>query len=925
MLLRLLTSFCVGVLLHPGRAAGAQPTFRIPIAIPAGNEAEALAAADVDGDDDTDIAIANAGDGTISILHNDGAGNHTVRLTDRVGLRPRHLLLEDTDRDGDPDLLVANQNSANISVLVNRGGGAFSARVNYPAGTTPQYLAAGDLDGDADLDVAVANGAAGAVTVLRNVSGTAFQIATTIFIDDEINAVALGDMDGDGDPDVVATNRYLGRITVLRNYGGLVFAAPQAYKTATRVVGLVLADIDGDADVDVVTAHAEERALTVLLNSGDGNLARAAYYGTANTAATARTLKCGDLDGDGDTDLVVVNGPGSGSTLALFFNAGDGSFGPPLNLQVSHDGREVLPLYDAVVAAFDSVPGTDVATVGHVTAPGFSGVALAFNDPRHACLEFPRPLPTGADPATLAAADLNADTWPDLAVLDLKDGEIAVHLNSGHGDFVAPQFWDAGLRPAALVAGDFDADGDTDLATADADPSTDVITLHWNDGTGSWSEATALPRAGTTRAGTVHLAAADLDGDTDLDLVSADSVAGRVCVLANAGSGVFTNCVAYSDHTHPCDVRCGDMDGDGDVDLVVAGDGTSATLLWNAGDGSFPSRALLPIGYGQKAHAIADLDGDGDLDIASALRGIATAAVCLNGGGGRFAAAEMLYVGNAAGASDILSADAEGDGDVDLLFAHRATGSVALLENVGAGGFALPVHLAAGVQPSHLAHADVDGDDDEDVAVANEGAGVVSILVNTTRTVPVLLARFGASETEHGTVLLTWDVNGSSAVQGFWIERAERGSASAAVTPLLAASARAYEDTRTRPGVTYHYVLVVRDWRGAVQRSAGVEFGRAGTRLQLLPAIPNPCHDTTTIRVAVPETMPIEVALYDVRGRHVAHLVDAVLPRGVHALRWSGRDTYAARVPPGVYFCRMRAGPAFLVEKVVVVARSPQR
>ena len=913
------------VLVAVGRVAIAQPVFRVPLAFPVGNEPETIAAADVDGDADVDIAIASAADGTISVLHNDALGNFSIRTTARVGQRPRHVLLADIDADGDPDLLTANQNSSTVSVLMNRGGGEFSMRINYAAGATPQHLAVGDLDGDGDLDLAVANGGAGVAGVLRNVGGSAFQVANTIYMDGEIVAVALGDMDGDQDMDVVAANRYLGLILMALNQGDFVFTAPEAFKTAGQLTGLALADVDGDNDLDVVSAHAGTPALNVSTNAGNGRLGRAIPYATGNSMTGARTLKCGDLDADGDADVVVVNGPANGSTLALLFNDGAGRFGTPLNLQVTHDGHNAMPLYDAVIAACDADARMDIATVGHVTAPGWSGVALAFADPRLGRFAPPRSLSTLDNPAALVAADFDADTIPDLAVLDIVSGAIAVHHGSGGGAFAAPDPRPTGSRAAVLASGDVDADGDQDLVTAVGDPDTEAATVLWNDGAGHFPQATALPRAGAGHAGIRDVLAIDLDGDSDVDLVTADSAASRICVYSNAGGGVFDAPTAYGGAGHPLGVCASDVDGDGDPDLVVAVDGPTSRLLWNAGDGTFAAQTGLVLGSGPSCQVSADFDADGDADIASLLRGTGTIAVSSNQGGTDFAPAALFFSGDATGSGRIRAADVDGDGDVDLVGANRVSGSVSWLANDGTGGFVLPVHLAAGSRPCAIVAVDVDGDGDLDLALANAGAGQVSLLANTTRSVPVLLADWVARETARGTVLLSWSVTGDTPLAGFRIERWTESAAAHTATPSLGASARAYEDRDVHPGTTYRYILVARDLQGSTVRSAAVAITTRQTRLLLLPPSPNPSTGGALIRLGLPETMAVQVSLYDVRGMRVAQLVDAMLPPGVHALRWSGRDETDAAVPAGVYLCRVRAGASLLVEKLVVAPRSPQR
>jgi hypothetical protein len=70
---------------------------------------------------------------------------------------------------------------------------------------------------------------------------------------------------------------------------------------------------------------------------------------------------------------------------------------------------------------------------------------------------------------------------------------------------------------------------------------------------------------------------------------------------------------------------------------------------------------------------------------------------------------------------------------------------------------------------------------------------------------------------------------------------------------------------------------------------------------------PNPSVGVTTIAFGLGEQAPAELTIWDVSGRHVATLVDEVLPPGPHTVRWSGKSVSGDCVSAGVYFARLKA------------------
>jgi hypothetical protein len=90
-------------------------------------------------------------------------------------------------------------------------------------------------------------------------------------------------------------------------------------------------------------------------------------------------------------------------------------------------------------------------------------------------------------------------------------------------------------------------------------------------------------------------------------------------------------------------------------------------------------------------------------------------------------------------------------------------------------------------------------------------------------------------------------------------------------------------------------------------------------QLGLGPGCPNPFNTTTTIRLANPLCQRVSVGVYDVTGRHVRTLSDGMEPAGYRNLSWNGRDDHGRQVPAGIYFCRLQTEEEDKVSRIVYV------
>ena len=185
-------------------------------------------------------------------------------------------------------------------------------------------------------------------------------------------------------------------------------------------------------------------------------------------------------------------------------------------------------------------------------------------------------------------------------------------------------------NPVAVLIADLDGENGPDIVTANgaelAEQCNDCngtadLSVFWNQGgdvatPANWSRTDLAVEGPPT-----SVAAADLDGDTDMDLVSV-SPDGSVSVLHNDGSGDFTRTdIEPTDDFFPRSVTIGDLDGDGRPDIITANrDAHDVSVFLQVTDGTFAARVDFAAGTEPAAVAVSDMDGDSDLDVVTANR-----------------------------------------------------------------------------------------------------------------------------------------------------------------------------------------------------------------------------------------------------------------------------------------------------------------
>jgi hypothetical protein len=340
--------------------------------------------------------------------------------------------------------------------------GLFHAPDYYSTGLDPRDVAAADLDGDAWLDLAVANRGSGSVSVFLNQGDGSFQAAVPFAAGAEPLALAIGDLDGDSHPEIVTSNSGSNSVSVLKGNGDGSFQAAVSFTVGDEPWGLALADYDGDEQLDVAVVNRTSLSVSILLNDGAGGLLPAGSFYAAGFSTKPSWLTAGDLDGDGDPDLVVAknyqNLYFTEGYVEIFMNDGAGGFSSAGSITIGNTGSnpQLLDL--------DEDEDLDIAIAGFVGSSNKLNLLLNDGDGN-----FGEPLISySAGTGRACAGDFDADGDSDLAISrrDYGSSSLAILLCDGSADFAPPFTVSVGADPKGLVSGDFNRDGDEDIAVA---------------------------------------------------------------------------------------------------------------------------------------------------------------------------------------------------------------------------------------------------------------------------------------------------------------------------------------------------------------------------------------------------------------------------------------------------------------------------
>ncbi|MBK8979596.1 MAG: VCBS repeat-containing protein [Planctomycetes bacterium] len=481
------------------------------------------------------------------------------------------------------------------------------------------------------------------------------------------------------------------------------FTAAPAGRGPSRGGGVVeTGDLDGDGDHDLVIGG-DRGDDAVWINDGSGSfteLAGAFAGGTGSTTA----LLLADLDGDGDLDIWS----GRNGSDQVWINDGSARFTAGASMPASRTTALGVGDVDRD-GDLDVLQGNGAGQLDRIWLNDGAGVftagaTLGGRDNTH----------------TVLLVDVDGD-----AILDAvqgRSGPNALFFGDGAGNFADSGQTIGTGSTRSIAAGDLDCDGDVDLIVAGRDPSRAWL----NDGHGVFAPTDRLVNAATDR---VILADIDEDGDLDVFAGNGNRQPDEIWFLDPAGN--LTDSGQRLGDRATLGVAAADLDGDGDVDFVAAVDGAAPYVWLNSMAGTLGPVTYTPDGavFGGNAvfgFAALDLDLDGDADLVATRGAGVDVGLADNDGRGAFAERDLP---GSAGADVVAVADFDRDGIDDLLLGGAAS-APALWLGDGAGMFTMqPRTLSlAGIEAALVADVDVDARPD-----------IVVVHASTTREVQVWL------------------------------------------------------------------------------------------------------------------------------------------------------------------------------------------
>ena len=662
----------------------------------------------------------------------------------------KKFALYDVDDNGLPDIVATS--ATGVTVFRGDGFGSFHAPeplLDADLATIPiGFFGAqfSDLDSDGQMDLVAGK------FWRKNLGNGQFEQQQQVF---EKNIALVIDVDGDLLPDPLSVDS--STIFWQKNLGGGNFGNIQTVANAANPLIFKSVDFDGDGKPDFITRQNDgcfwyknsgdgafqaiqllsvvpenletadmdnDGKIELIFNSGQNiqwqefdETGQATLLQTISTKfKTGRGFALGDLDTDGDADLMIgeLTTGQSGSYFRFEGSTGMFAVSPTTPTPGQFPDYGLLEIGD-----FNGDGQNDFCTA---TANNFA--MMWFSQLSAGEFSMQQFLQTSLGiPKSILSVDYNADGINDL----VASGTLLVNL--GNGNYDEKRWYPGGGIQG--FNGDLDGDGLKDRALPAANDS-----VYWQKylGNNLWGARTALPGLVTSCK---QVAGGDLDNDGDIDLFACNgtdavSVNARFYWFENDGTGNFEAHLLETDIQLCSGAFALDVDENGLLDMVLYFFNSYPPRVYkNLGNGAFSAPSgLFPAGTPSPSNVnqsmLTDLDADGRLDYVyiTQMWGDQKVAWYRNLGSAGFSGEQVLaaWSTNASWATNYFTVfDETGDGLPDLVISDNYWGKLRFIRGLGNATFSSMLIIYDETQPNNygnffaVAPHDVDGDGKLDV------------------------------------------------------------------------------------------------------------------------------------------------------------------------------------------------------------------
>lgn len=335
--------------------------------------------------------------------------------------------------------------------------------------------------------------------------------------------VRMGDFNGDGILDMVGSLPGSNSMIILFGKGDGTFTKGPGLERVGVNPEIELADFNNDGNLDILTSYYDIYPINVFLNNGVGGFIRQPVIGTSGS----EYINSGDYDGDGDIDFAsAASYSGSRKNIEIRWNDGSGDFSRNTNIVFSSNVGKLK--------TGDLDNDGDLDMVFSYT----SSLIMMKNDGKGNFSQQPINYPAGLYASPHAMEDFNSDGYLDILVKtstiysEVKQ-PFSILFNSGNGMFstysdILPHV----VGIPSLTPSDFDGDGDLDLGIISS--SNDSLKIYKNNGLGVFLLSSKLKLG--NHPSSRSITSGDIDGDGDMDIAVTNWSLSNLSILINDGT-----------------------------------------------------------------------------------------------------------------------------------------------------------------------------------------------------------------------------------------------------------------------------------------------------------------------------------------------------------------------------------------------------